>query len=393
MRLDLDQIDLLDVGPFVCGQEHEMFAVLREQAPVFFNPEPDGPGFYALTRHAHVWDTAMDADRFISGKGTQIPDRRAEGKGHPSIHNADAPIHMKLRMVTTEIFRQRNVRPLSERIRDIVSGLIDAAPRGEPFDFVEHIAVKIPMIVFAEFLGAPEERQMDLVRWANTMSSIQTSEAEQAQARRDLFAYFRTLVAEKRRNPGNDVASVLATGTVDGDLLTDEQLDAYFILLTVAGNETTRFLLTGGLEQLCLQQDDLVLLRQSPDMLPFAVEEMVRWVSPVMQMRRTAIEDCDLYGTPIKAGAKVVLYFVSANRDPRAFYDATSFLIDRKPNPHIGFGIGPHFCLGAHLARLETRIFFEEFFKRVRRCTLAAAGDRLPSNWFRGHTRLMVEWD
>jgi cytochrome P450 len=230
------------------------------------------------------------------------------------------------------------------------------------------------------------------VFWANTMSDVLASEAEQASARAELFHYFRHLAALRRSDPQDDVASALVHAEVAGQPMNEGQLDAFFILLTVAGNETTRNLLSMGLEQLCLQQDDLARLRANPDLIPLTVEEMVRWVSPVIQMRRTATCDLDLHGTPIKAGDKVVLYFAAANRDERQFEAADRFRIDRTPNEHVGFGIGPHFCLGTHLARLETAAFLEVFLSRYQSCAIEGLGERLPSNWFAALKSLSVRW-
>ncbi|MEL6877173.1 MAG: cytochrome P450 [Pseudomonadota bacterium] len=386
------EIDLLELAPFARGKEHAMFAKLRKHAPVHWNRGPDAnsnpaDGFYALTRHAHVSQIARDHRRFISGKGTQIRDKRAEGHGAPSVHNADAPIHARLRAPGVAAFTRSAMKRHEDWVRGVIRQLIANAPQGEPFDFVERIAVTIPMIVFAGVLGVPEERQGDLVRWANTMSNVRAADADQAAARAKLFAYFRELVAEKRAAPADDVASALAASN-----FSDEELDAYFMVLTVAGNETTRFLLTGGLEELLRHPGQVQHLRANSAAIPSAVEEMARWVSPVIQMRRTATEDTDLFGTPIRAGDKVVLYFASANRDERVFEDADSFRIDRKPNPHLAFGVGAHFCIGAHLARLEARVFFEEMLAAMRHIRISHPARRAANNWFSGYETLMVEW-
>ena len=385
-------IDLLDVGLFAGRREHEAFRRLRAEAPVHFNPEPDGPGFYALTRYDHIARIAQDHQRFISGQGTQIRDKRAEGSGHPSVHNADPPVHGRLRSVGMPALRRSVLNARADAFRRCIVDLIEQTPSGAPFDFVDQIAVRIPMIIFAETLGVPEAMQPVLVDWANTMSDIFATEEAQSKARADLFAYFRTLAEEKRAQPGDDMATALVHGTIDEAPLSQEQLDAYFMVLTVAGNETTRNLLSGGLEQLALQPEDFQRLRDEPGLVPVAVEEMVRWVSPIIQMRRTATEDTDLFGTPVQAGDKVVLYFASANRDERMFERPDLFQVDRKANPHMGFGFGPHFCLGVHLARIEAQIFFEEIARRLTRIEIDGLGERLPSNWFAGTTRLMVRW-
>jgi cytochrome P450 len=392
LELHTLDIDLTDISLFTERREHDAFKRLRDVAPVHFNRFQDG-GFYALTRHEHVSAVAYDTDRFISGKGTQIADKRAEGKGAPSVHNADKPLHVALRKAGQKALRRPLLETRRARFREIISELIEAAPRNRPFDFVADIAVKIPMIVFSEVLGVPENMQHQLVEWANMMSDVRASEGEQAENRRRLFEYFRTLAAEKRKFPGEDIASSLVQSRIDGELMDEQHLDAFFMVLTVAGNETTRFLLAGALEQLCHSPREMEKLRSAQTPLRIVVEEMVRWVSPVIHMRRTATEALDLFGTPVPAGAKVVLYFASANRDERAFgEDAGRFRIDRDPNPHLGFGHGSHFCLGAHLARMEAVIFWEEFLKQISEVRLCGLGERLPSHWFAGLNALEVEW-
>ncbi|MYL99751.1 cytochrome P450 [Novosphingobium sp. FGD1] len=308
------------------------------------------------------------------------------------MHNADQPLHARLRAPGVGAFRRSLLERREGRIREIVRDLIDATPKDEPFDFVEKIAVTIPMIVFAEVLGVPQSRQVDLVNWANTMSDVSAPDVIQADARHHLFDYFRELAAEKRAHPGDDIASALVNADLGAEPLTKEELDAYFMVLTVAGNETTRFLLTGGLEALLTSPGQLDQLRSDPGLIPSAIEEMARWVSPVLQMRRTATEDVDLFGTPIKAGDKVVLYFASANRDERVFEDAGQFMVDRKGNRHLGFGVGAHFCMGAHLARLEAKIFLEEFIRDIRDVHVVSPSTRARSNWFTGYDNLMLRW-
>ncbi|GAC1469693.1 MAG: cytochrome P450 [Ktedonobacteraceae bacterium] len=388
-RLD---INLLDVNLFREGREHDAFRTLRELAPVYYNPEPQGPGFYALTRYAHISEVLRDNTRFSSARGTQIVDKRAEGEGHPSIHNADPPLHTKLRAVAAPGFRRKLLQERRDGIRADVCRLLDATPVGEPFDFVSHVAVRLPMMVLAEFLGVSEEQREKFVDWTNIMSSGSASAVQQATARHELFAFVHTLTTAKREDPQDDLASHLSTALVDGEPLSEEQLNAYFMVMIVAGNETTRNLVSGGLEQLCLHPESLDRLRADPALIPAAVEEMVRWVSPIIQMRRTATADGDLFGQPIHAGDKVVVYFASANRDEAMFDRPGEFLIDRYPNPHMGFGLGIHNCIGAHLARLEAHVFFEELLARYQTFRLHGRGERLASNWFAGTTQLMIEW-
>ena len=383
-------IDLLDTAPFAARREQALFRTLRNEAPVHFNPEPGGPGFWNLTRHDDVSMAARDTRRFLSGKGTQIRDKRAEGHGHASVHNADGLLHSQLRSPALAALSRAAMVRHGTRIAEIVDRLIAAAPRGEAFDFVETVAKQLPMIVIAEVLGVPAGDAAQLTAWANAMSDVNASDADQAACRASLFGYFRGLAADKRHQAADDVASALVGHFSGPDA--PGILDAYFMLLTVAGNETTRFLLAEGLEALVQTPPALARLRAEPALAASAVEEMCRLVSPVMQMRRTLAEDMTLHGTRLPAGAKVVLWFASANHDERAFVDPERFDIARSPNRHLGFGQGPHFCLGAHLARLEARLFLEAMVRDIGHIEIMAPAERAPSNWFAATQRLMVRW-
>ncbi len=383
----MSPVDLLDLSAFAASREHALFRQLRDDAPVHFNAEPDGPGFWSLTRYDHVSAAARDHARLLSGHGTQIKNRRAEGAGHASVHNSDPPLHGKLRNIVLPSLSRTAIAKREARIGDIARKLVNDAPIGSSFDFVEAIAIKLPMLVIADVLGVPADAAERLVDWANAMSDVRATNAEQAEARAALFAYFRTLAEAKRSAPADDVASALVAAD-----MADDALDAYFMLLTVAGNETTRFLLTGGLVQLARQPEAFKQVKADRALIPSMIEDMCRHVSPVGHMRRTVAEDFDLFGTQVAKGDKVVLWFASANRDERQFSDPDRLTVDRSPNAHIGFGQGAHFCVGAHLARFETRLFFEAFFERVSQVELIGEPQRLPSNWFTGWTAMPVQW-
>jgi cytochrome P450 len=346
-----------------------------------------------VTRFDDVLDLVRRPQEFCSGQGTQIPNRKAEGHGTASVHNSDPPYHAHLRNAVLPSFRAGLMQTLTPKIRATVQQLIEACPRGEPFDFVAQFAVKLPMMVIGDLMGVPVADQPSMVGWANAVSNVLASDTEQTAARQELFKFFRALVALKRQAPGDDLATILTQANIEGRPLTDGELDAYFTVLSAAGNETTRFLLSGGLEQLSLAPEHMTLLRGSPALIPTAVEEMVRYISPVMQMRRTATQDTEIAGSPIRKGDKVVAYFASANRDERKFSDPESFRPQRNEGLHLGFGNGLHFCIGAHLARLETQIFFEELLQRTNVAALAGRGERLPSYLFHGHARLPVVWN
>ncbi len=381
----IGNVNLLDLAPFTASQEHRIFRELRESDTPHFTPEANGPGFYSLTRYDHVMAGARDHAHLISGKGTQIADRRAEGHGPASVHNSDGAAHSHLRAIVLGALSRQSVLARQAKFQDIAQSLVDSIVPGVPFDFVEQIAVKLPMLVIADVLGVPTQDARHMVAWANLMSDVRASDAEQAEARAALYRYFRDLAELKRKNPAQDVASALVAANLEACAL-----DAYFILLTVAGNETTRFLLSGGLAQLSRQQQDFAKVRADPSLIAPLIEEMARFVSPVAHMRRTTSAPMDLFGTPVPAGSKVILWFASANHDERQFATPERLIINRRPNLHVGFGAGAHFCVGAHLARLEAELFLNAFFNRFAKLTLEAEPVRLPSNWFTGWTEMKV---
>ena len=387
----MSPVDLLDIAPFQSSREHELFRGLRGREGLAFNQEPDGPGFWSLVRYADISAAAREGQLFISGQGTQIKDRRAEGHGAPSVHNSDGTLHSRLRSIVMPGLSRSVVERRTEAFARIAEELVLAAPHGEAFDFVDRIAVRLPMLVIADMLGVPPEEAPALVDSANLMSDVNASDAEQAGARQHLFDYFRDLGALKRRQPADDLATLLVEADFPEGEESQQLLDAYFMLLTIAGNETKRFLVTGGLAQL-VRQGDYPLLRDHGELLPTATEEMCRFVSPVTHMRRTASADTVIAGQAIAKGDKVVLWFASGNHDEKMFREAGRLVLDRKPNPHMGFGIGPHFCLGAHLARLETRLLFEALGRHIETIELVGDPERLPSNWFTGWSAMKVRW-
>lgn len=387
----MSAIDLLDLAPFENSREHDVFRELRAMEGLHFNPEPQGAGFWSLVRYADIVHAARDNRVFISGKGTQIADRKAEGHGAPSVHNSDGVVHGKLRAIVMPGLSRRRIENRTSTFARIAETLVLATPTGEAFDYVEAIAVRLPMLAIADVLGVPEAEAPQLVDWANTMSDVRASNDEQDAARAQLFDYFRVLADAKRRAPQDDLASMLVEADFPDAAPAQQLLDVYFMLLTIAGNETTRFLVTGGLAQL-LRQGDYPLLRDDTSLLPEAIEEMCRFVSPVTHMRRTAACDTELAGQKISAGDKVVLWFASGNHDEARFADPERLVLDRKPNPHMGFGVGAHFCLGAHLARLEARLLFETFARHVRDIELLAEPERVPSNWFTAWSSMQVRW-
>ncbi|MEV5837710.1 cytochrome P450 [Nocardia sp. NPDC052112] len=388
-------IDLMDLRAFERGEDDLVFARLRDADPLHWNAEPDGPGFWSVTRYADVKAVAADHANFTVVDGTQIASRRAEGEGGRSIHHVDPPEHGPLRKIVTPHVRPAKVKSLESDITAVIDTLLDEALGAGQVDFVAKIAAQLPLVMIGRLLGAPVEDCPHLLRWTNQMASEDPDYSEgpetAVRARDEVFGYFRDLETQRRGCPADDLVSVLTAAEIDGKPLARGYLDAYYLILMVAGNETTRNLLSGGVLALHQNPQWWAAIRENPNRIRVLVEEMTRWVSPVLSMRRTATRDIEMHGKTIKAGDKVVMWFCSANRDERAFTDPHLFIGDRFPNEHLGFGWGEHACLGSHLARLEAKLFFTRLVERGIDLRVVGDAARLRSNFFRGIKTLPVE--
>jgi cytochrome P450 len=387
------QIDLMDLTAFSEDREMPLFDELRAHDPVHWNaPSANGPGFWALTRYADVKAAASDTPQLTSGEGTQIVDRKVEGALR-SIHHMDGSEHVALRRVTIPHLRAVKIAEWSERIDESVTRLLDEAQERGSFDLVDVVSSRLPMLVLSRVLGVPAADAPRMVDWTNRMTSSDPDHAVDAdalaEARGEVMDYFRHLTEARRNEPQNDLISVMVNGAVQGRPLTWDELAAYYIVLVAAGNETTRHLISSG--TIALHRNDAWgRLEQDGSLLPTTVEEMFRWGSAVAAMRRTALQDFDIAGTPIAAGDKVVLFFSAANRDPAVFDAPHEFRLDRTPNEHLSFGWGAHFCLGSHLARAEVRGLFAEVLRRGIRLELDGEPQRLRANLFRGWQHVPV---
>lgn len=389
------EIDLMALDPFVRGEDGELFRRLRDEDPCHFNDEPDGPGFWSLTRYEDVKAAGSDWQTFSSAQGTQIQSRRAEGHGKPSIHNMDPPRHRQLRGLLTSEFARSSVERMEPRAREVVSEHLDRLLAAGPCDLVQTMTMQIPILVFATMLGAPKEDAHRLLEWTNVMSGQTDPDYVPEpgvvdRVRREVFDYFHELTELRRRDPQDDLISVLVTAEVDGRRLEREDLDPYYLVLLVAGNETTRNMMTGSALLLHENPGEWQRLKAGEVAPRVAIEELVRMISPIVCMRRTATRDVELHGRQVREGDKVVLWFTSANRDERVFDEPDVLRLDRTPNKHLGFGWGPHFCIGSHLARLEGEILLEELIRRDIEIEVTAPPQRLRSNFFRGFKRLDV---
>ena len=390
------QVDLTDLGPFIDGTEHALFRRLREHEPLHWNDEPDGPGFWSLTRYADLMTAIEDPKTFVNGEGTQIPSRRVEGHT-PTVHNTDPPRHGQLRKVAIPHLRAVKIREWQELIDRSATGILDAIAEKDTVEFVGSAAALLPIQVLGQVLGVPLEDCALLLDWTNRVISddpeFMRSPDEKDRARAEMFAYFKELTADRRKSPRNDLISKLLAARIDGEPLSWEDLAAYYFVLVGAGNETTRNLLTGAVMAFAEFPQEWERLKADQRMLRPAIEETIRFITPIRAMRRTATRDVEWYGRTIHKGDKVVLWFQAANRDPAVFEDPDTFRIDRQPNPHVGFGWGIHTCLGSHLARAEAMTFFQQILDRGLRITPTAEPDRLHTNQFHAFKRLRVQVD
>ncbi len=403
MSTSSEMIDLSDHDSFVEAVPYEAFARLRREDPVHWNPEANGGrGFWAVTRYEDIRTVHRNPDVFSSEiGGTSLEDLEPEHvEARKSMIDTDPPRHDELRALVNRRFTPKAVAIWEEQVRKVVGEVLDAALAKDEFDFVADVASEIPMQVFAEILGVPQSERREIIEigdrlLGNADPEYAHSGDEDAHrhlpfsspAALEMFAFGRRIGDERRRQPRNDVMSDLVAAG-----LTQRELDVYFVLLATAGNETTRHTISHGLIALDEHPDERERLRSNYAALGrSAAEEMLRWATPVHHFRRTARVDAELAGQTIRAGDKVTTWFVSGNRDESVFETPDRFDISRAPNPHLTFGPGGvHHCLGAHLAKLEVRITFEDLLSRDARLELAGPPERLRSNFFNGIKRLPV---
>jgi cytochrome P450 len=380
-------MDFLDVD-FYCSDPYDAYAWLRRHAPVWWDA---ANGFWVVTRHEDLVHVSTHPELFCSSQGY-----RPNVGGDPSLISQDPPRHTEIRRLVNKGFTPRMVVQLEGHVRDVVTRTLDAVAVDGACDFVDAVAVPVPMLVIADLLGYPRADWKRLQRWSDDMNVGDASHPLDTvmAAYQEFCDYHLPIAAEKTEHPGDDLISKLLHGDAGGERLDPDEVLRTSLLLLVGGNETTRNTLAGAMLALSQHPEQHRRLRDRPDLLPVAVEEFLRWVTPIMNFRRTATRDVTLGGTRIAAGQQVVMVYSSANRDEAVFERPDVFDVGRDPNPHVAFGIGTHFCLGANLARLEIRVLFEEILRRCpdMRVPAGARVERYPSTFIRGWSRMPVEF-
>lgn len=385
------KIDLLSPQSFAAGQPHDQYRWLREHEPVRWHEEPNGRGFWAVTRHADVWAVDRDFQAYSSEPTIMIQDPAAEqaaGFGpYKMMLMMDPPEHTAFRKLIRSEFTQPAAHLREDRIKALARQIVDAVIAKGECDFVSEVAGEMPSFVIAELMGLPLDDGRELYKLTETIHTAPEALPPGAggMAVMKMFEYGSGVIAEKRARPGDDLASKLLACEVDGRKLDDMEFLLFFLLLVDAGGDTTRNLLSGGLLALMEHPDQYAwLMTDLPGRLAPAREELLRWTSPVIYMRRTAKHDVELAGRQVREGDKVVMYFGAANRDPAAFDRPETLDLARDPNPHIAFGTGPHGCLGQHIARIEIDAMLAEVLTRMGDFQLAAPPEWLPSNFISG---------
>lgn len=395
MALDFDPHDLITPRNYgVDGQPHDIWTALRRESPVHYVETETHPPFYAITRHADIMDISNKPNVFSNSEGPFLMDREmtARREARPedfgqmrTIIEMDPPEHREYRKVASGFFTPRSIHRLDEIVADCARQMIDKLGDEGETDFVEAIAQRHPLRVLGTILGIePEEEDLLLELTQQLFAAddpdLQREGEDRGEASQalmaDFGAMFTRIIADRRENPREDLASLLANAKMEnGEPMPPIELAGYFLIVFTAGHDTTRNAISGGLQALLENQDQLAYLCANPteEVAKRAVEEVVRWTSPVNYMKRYLLEDVELHGKKLRAGENLIMYYGSANRDDTVFEDPFTFDITRHPNRHLGFGTGEHFCLGAHVARLSQRALYLELANRVE--LLEPAGD------------------
>jgi cytochrome P450 len=401
--LSVDEIDLGNLDLWYRSDVPGMFAKLLDERPVSWHTEPEieglprGTGFWSVLRYDDVQHVSRQPDVFLSGKGTNIPDFPPEVYEFlGSMINMDPPRHTRFRLIVNRGFTPHQVASLEESVQQRARSIVDAIAEKGECDFVTEVASALPLQIICDMMGIPPSEYQWVFDKTNVVLGASDPEyggdiMQAFLAAQELWSYAQELRADRMATPRDDITTKISHAEVDGHSLTPEEFGSFFVLLVVAGNETTRNAISHGMKALTDHPDQKKLwLDDLEGVSPTAVEEVIRWSTPVVHFRRTcAAADAVVGDQPIKEGEKVVLWYSAANRDPRVFDDPYAFDVTRDPNEHLGFGGGgPHFCLGAHLARREIRVMFEELLHRLPDIEVSGQPEYLQSNFIHGIKRM-----
>jgi cholest-4-en-3-one 26-monooxygenase len=404
-KLSLETLDIATPEHYERnGYPYPEWAHLRAHAPVFWYERDNVDPFWAITKRADIIELSKQPEIFLNETRLAVFTHDLPPPPENTIRhllNMDPPDHAEYRKVASQRFTPRAVRFWEPKVQRITREVLDEAGRRAEIDFVQDVSAKITIAVIAEMLGVPRQDWELLFRWTNEIIAPQDPEFQRDrstldtidQARIEVFQYFERMVAERREKPTDDIVSEIANATVRGQALPAIELLSYYFLLVVAGNETTRNAMTGGLLALLDNPGEWQKLERDPTLIGPAVEEIVRWTTPVIQFCRTATRDYELRGKIIRAGESACLFYPSANRDEEVFPDGDAFRVDRQPNDHIAFGRGEHVCLGAHLARLELRCAFEQLRERLVRAEVSGPVQRVRSSFVGGIKHVPLRWE
>jgi cytochrome P450 len=388
-------LDIYDPDRYVAGVPHDVFDYLREHEPVFWQDMPDGPGYWAVLKHGDVVEVARQANLYSASEGGVVledlaPDQLSMMRD--MLLAMDPPRHTGYRQPLAQSFKARVIGKLEARVREIVATILDQAQQAGDVEFVHDVTSFLPSQIVGELMGLPKDDLPQINRWAEMNTSGQDPDlnpesldpegyANPQNASRDMAIYAMGWAARRRQEePREDLTSLILGSEFNGRYMTDADFGSFFVQLVTAGNDTTKTMLSSGLEALLDHPDQLDALRRDRSLIASAVEEILRYANPLHYFRRTATADVTLRGVDIKEGDKVAMYYSSANRDEDVFPEPHRFDIRRQPNPHLSFGIATHFCLGVHLARLEGRVFFEELLARFATIEMTAPPVRTRSN-------------
>ncbi|WUH99089.1 cytochrome P450 [Spirillospora sp. NBC_00431] len=418
--LTVDEAGLAVVDPAAYADDrrlHESLALLRRESPVHYVDAPGYDPFWAVTRHEDVLEVERNHQLFLNAPRPLLATaeldamnrRRAkEGIGLRTLVHMDDPDHRVVRAIGADWFRPRAMRTLEPRVRELARRYVDRmADAGGECDFAQEIAVHFPLYVILSLLGLPEsdfgrmlKLTQELFGGDDTDFQRGASNQEKLDVLLDFFAYFQGLTEARRKNPTDDLASAIANAKVgsggvmgiDGEPLNDFDTASYYVIVATAGHDTTSATIAGGLHALIEHPDQLDRLREKPELMPLAVDEMIRWVTPVKEFMRTAARDTELRGVKIREGEALLLSYPSANRDEDVFDDPFRFDVGRDPNKHLAFGFGVHYCLGAALARIEVRAFFEELLPRLGSIELSGTPESIATTFVGGLKRLPIRY-